>query len=243
MPAFTASLTWCKPLDRIADHGHAGEHFLHFRFQTRIQGIHAHAVQRLGQAANARANRHLIVVEHDNQVLFQPSGVVQCLQDDAGTEGPVAHDRHRTAVFLGPYQVIGTTHAQGATRSTTGMARKEQVVRTFGRIGISHEAAADTHGMKVLVAPGEKLVRVDLMTGVPDQSIAAEVEGRVQGQGEFNHAQVGGKMRRPPRCEATQGLADLGGQLGQFLMRQPLQIARGADRGKNLVHQRFLSKT
>ena len=83
-----------EPLHRIADHRHPGEHLLHFRLDARIERVHPHAIQRLGQAADPRADRHLVVVEHDDQVLLQAAGVVQCLQDDAGTEGPVADDRH-----------------------------------------------------------------------------------------------------------------------------------------------------
>ena len=169
--------------------------------------------------------------------------MVQGLQDNARTEGPVANDRYRATVLVGPHHLIGAAHAQGATRGTTGMAREEEVVGAFGRVGISHQAATDAHGMEFLVASGNQLVRIDLMTGVPDQPVAAEVESRVQGQGELDHTEVGGEMGRPPRSEAAQGLADLGGQLGQLRVRQGLQVVRGTDRGKNLVHQRFLSKT
>ena len=37
--------------------------------------------------------------------------------------------------------------------------------------------------------------------------------------------------------------ADLSDHLGQLLLRQGLQVVWGINRGKNLLHQRFLSKT
>ena len=45
----------------------------------------AGTVEVLGQAADARADRHLVVVEDDQQVLLQAAGVVERLEDDAAT--------------------------------------------------------------------------------------------------------------------------------------------------------------
>ncbi len=232
-----------EPLHGVADHRHPREHLLHFRLDARVQRVHADAIQRLGQAADPRADRHLVVVEHDDQVLLQAAGVVQSLQHDAGTEGPVADDRDAVPLFLGPQQVVRATHAQDATRGAAGVARKEKVVFAFRRVGIPHQSATDADRLEILVASGNQLVRIDLMAGVPDQAIAAEVEGGVQGQGELDHAQIGGEVGRPPRGKAAQGLADLAGQLHQFLLRKSLQVAGGFDLRKNLVHQRSLSRT
>ena len=50
-------------------------------------------VETRGQGADTRADRHLVVVEDDEQVLAQAAGVVERLEDDAGGQGPVADDR------------------------------------------------------------------------------------------------------------------------------------------------------
>ena len=61
-----------EPLNGVADDRHAGEHLLYLGFQAGIQRMHADAIQRLGQSADPWADRHFVVVEYDNEVLFSP---------------------------------------------------------------------------------------------------------------------------------------------------------------------------
>ncbi len=171
--------------------------------------------------------------------------MVHGLQDDARAEGPVADDGHDEAIVVRPEQVVAALHAHGRADAAPGMAGEEQVIGAFGRVGIAHQAALGPHRVERLVAAGHQLVRIDLVAGIPDQAVAAEIEGGVQGQGQLDHAQVRGEMGRPSGRQAANGLANLARQLHQLLLRQPLQVAGGADRGKQAqaVHQRSLSST
>ena len=47
-----------------------------------------------------------------------------------------------------------------------------------------------------VVAAGDELVRVDLVAGVPDEPVLAEVEGQVQGQAQLDDAEVAGEVGR-----------------------------------------------
>ena len=170
--------------------------------------------------------------------------MVQGLQHDARTEGPVADDRHGSGGLR--RAAAGHRHERmpgDAACGAAGVAGEEQVVVAFHRVGIAHQSAAEADGVEIVVAAGNQLVRIDLMARVPDQAIAAEVERGVQRQRELDHAQVGGEVRRPPRCQAARASRISAANCGQLLQRKPLQVARGVDRGKNLVHQRFLSRT
>ena len=60
---------------------------------------------------------------------------------------------------------------------------------------------------------GDQLVGVDLVAGVPDQAVAREVEGQVQGQAELDDAEVAGEVRRAAADDADQLGAHLGGEL------------------------------
>ena len=66
--------------------------------------------------------------------------------------------------------------------------------------------------MELVVAAGDELVRIDLVAGVPDQPVAAEIEGGVQGQRQLDDAQVGGEMGRARGRQAADGLAHFVGQ-------------------------------
>src|SRR5258708_6093341 len=50
------------------------------------------AVERLGERADARADRHLVVVEDDQQLAAQVPGVVHRFEHDAGGKRAVADD-------------------------------------------------------------------------------------------------------------------------------------------------------
>ena len=109
------------------------------------------------------------------------------------------------------------------------MAGHEQVVGAFVRIGIAHQPALGADGLELRVAARDQLVRIDLMAGVPDQAVLAEIEGQVQGQAQFDDAEVAGEMGRPNAQHAHQFVAHLLGELRQFRVAQSLQILRRRD--------------
>ena len=105
-----------EAIHRVADDRHADDHLLDFGLDARIKRVGANAVERIGQAAHAGADRHLVVVEHDDELLLQAAGMAEGLQDDTGAKGPVADHRHGMAVFVRPQQVVGRAQAGDATR-------------------------------------------------------------------------------------------------------------------------------
>ena len=232
-----------EPLDRIADHGHAVEHFLHFGLQAGVELGHPQAVERLGHAAHSRTDRHLVVVEHDDEILFQPTGVVHGLEDHAATESAVADHGHHAAVFLGPEQIVAALQAQGRAHAAPGVAGHKQVEVAFRRVGVAHQPALGAHRLELVVPAGDHFVGVDLMARVPDQAVAGKVERGMQGQSQLDHAQIRGKMGRSRGCQPAERLAHLAGQLRQLLLRESLQVGRRLNCREQLVHQRFLSRT
>ncbi len=100
---------------------------------------HPGLVEVIAQAADPGADRHLIVIQHDQELLAESTGVVQGLEDDARGERAVADDRHRVPLGMAD-QVVARLQAQGRRRGTTGVAGHEQVVKAFGRVGVAHQA-------------------------------------------------------------------------------------------------------
>ena len=232
-----------EPFDRIADHRHAVEQFLDLDFQSGVELGRAEPVERFGQTADSRTDRHLVVVEDDDQVLLQTAGVVHGLEDDAAGKCPVADDRHDVPRLLGPQQVVAAAQAQGRSHAAAGVAGEKQVVVALGRVRVAHQAPLGPHRLELVVPAGDHLMGIHLVAGVPNQAIAAEIEAGVQGQGQLHHPQIGSEVCRPAGNQSAQRLAHFVGQRGQLLVEQALRSAGDSIVESNLSIQRFLSRT
>ena len=232
-----------ESLGRIAEQGHLVEDFEYFTFQAGVERVDPQPIEIFAQAAHARADRHLIVVENHQQLAAHAAGVVHRFVHDTRGESPVADDGHRVAVALSGHQVIAAFESQGGRNARAGMAGHEQVVGAFVRIGVAHQAPLGAHGGEFVVTAGDQFMRIDLVAGVPDQPVAAEIKGGVQRQAKLDHAQVRGEMRRAIGNQIAKHFAHLDGELFELGDRHALQIAGRLDFGEQLVHQCFLSRT
>ncbi len=109
------------------------------------------------------------------------------------------------------------------------MPGHEEVVIALLRVRIAHQPPLRADGAELVVAAGDQLMRIDLMTRVPDQAVTAEVEGGVQGQAELDHSQVRREVGDAVGDYVAQHLAHLGRKLLQLGQREPLQVARRLD--------------
>ena len=218
-----------EAFDRLADDGHVGKQLLHLDLQAGVEVGGAEMIERFGQSAHARADRHLVVVEDDDEVLLEPAGVVHRLEDRAAGEGAVADDGHDVPLFIGPEQIVAAPHSQRGADAASGVTGHEQIVVALGRVGVAHQPALAPHRQEFVVPARHHFVGVDLVPGVPDQAVAAEIERRVQGERQLDYAQVRGEMGRARRRQSAEGLAHLDGQLFEFLVREPLEVFRRVD--------------
>ena len=160
---------------------------------------------------------------------FSPPALFMASKTMPRGKGAVADHGHDVPRFSsGCSRSSPHLQAQGRGHAAAGVAGHEQVVVAFGRIGVAHQAALGPHRVELVVAAGDHLVGVDLVAGVPDQAVAAEIEGGVQGQGQLDHAQVRGEMGRPRAGQPAERLAHLGGQLRKLLVRKLFQIVRAS---------------
>ncbi len=83
---------------------------------------------------------------------------------------------------------------------------------------------------KLRIAPGNQLVRIDLMAGVPNQPIVLEIERLMQSQANLDDSQIRREVRTAATHEITQHLAHLGRQPLQLRQRKFSQIMRRMNR-------------
>jgi len=137
--------------------------------------------------------------------------------------GAVADDRHAVPVAV-TQQLVADLEAQGARQAAAGVAGHEQVVGALVRVGVAHEAAARADGLELRVAAGDQFVRVDLVPGVPDEPVLAEIEGQVQGQAQLDDAEVAGEVGRADAQDAHQLVAHLLGEVVQLFVSELTQV-------------------
>ena len=223
------------PLHRLADHRHALDQFRGLALEAAVPGVLADDVEVFGQPADAGADRHLVVVEDHQQPFLEEAGVVERLEDDSRGQRAVADHRHRRAVGAAA-EIVAAGQAERRRDARPRVARHEEVVGALVGVGKAHQSAAGADRAEPGETAGDQLVRVDLVAGVPDQPVAAEVEHPVQRQAELHHSEIGGEMGRSRGGDLAQRPAHLGGQLLELLRRQPLQVARGKDGGEKVGH-------
>ncbi len=96
------------------------------------------------------------------------------------------------------------------------MGRAEGIVGAFRTLGETAQAAALAQGADAIAAPGQDLVRIALVTDVPDDDVVWRIEHMMQRHGQFDHAQG--------RTQMAAGLRHHVDRLGAHLVRQRLQL-------------------
>ena len=183
--------------------------------------------QVIRHGADRRRDRHLVVVEDDDQPPVARAGIVHGLVGHAGRHRAVAD--HGDDVVVAPRHVAGDRHAERGGDRGRGMRGAERVVLALGALGEAGQAAALTQRADAVAPPGEDLVRIGLVADVPDQLVVGRVEHVVQRHREFHDAEAGAEMA----AGLGDGVDGLGtqfvGELAQLLGGKVLQIAGKAD--------------
>ncbi len=114
------------------------------------------------------------------------------------------------------------------------MRGAERVVFALRALGETRKPAALPDRADTVAPAGQDLVRVRLMTDIPDQPVMRRVEDVVQRHGQLDDAEAGAEMTAGDRNRVDQLGAQLVGELPQIFFRQLPQIGGNVD----LVEQR-----
>src|SRR5439155_26360620 len=99
-------------------------------------------------------------------------------------------------------------------------------VVTFALVRVAGQAAAAAQQVEAVLPAGDDLVDVRLVAGVEQDPVLGRVEDAVQGEGQLDDAQVGAEVAAGAGDLPDQEVADLRGQHGQLVRRQPAEVLR-----------------
>ena len=105
------------------------------------------------------------------------------------------------------------------------MSGHEQIEWTLRWVGITHKSSLRTNCMQPISATSDQLLRIDLVTCIPDQTVAGKVKREMKRQTEFDNSEVAGEVRGAAPHHANEFAAHLSGKLIQFVFTQSPEIS------------------
>ncbi len=122
-------------------------------------------------------NGHAVVVQHHRDVSIRNAGVVEGFPAHAAGNGGVAGDGHHAVVLL--QRVPGPGEAKRGANGGAGVARAEVIEFVFVPLKEAAQALVLAQGWEAGQAPGQQLVRVRLVAGIPYHHVRREAVGGV----------------------------------------------------------------
>ncbi len=165
--------------------------------------------------ADVRRDRHLVVIQYDDDVAVRTTGVIQALVREAGRQGAIADDGRDLELLPGEIPPRGDAERGGNRRG--GVPRAERVVLALAALEEARYAVLLAQRLHSRVAPGEQLVRVALVPDVPDELVTRRVEHRVERDRQFDDPEPSADMPARRRAHRDQALAHLGCERAQLV--------------------------
>lgn len=185
----------------------------------------------LRERADRRADRHLVVVEDDEHLRPAVADVVERLEREPAHERGVADDDRD------PFQPVALVAGSGQPLpDREARARVSAVEHVVGRLAPAWEAADAAELAKrpeALVAAGEELVGIGLVTRIPDDPVPGGVEQPMERDRELHDAQGRPEMAAGAGNGGDDRLADLGGELHELRLAQATEIGRSLECGED----------
>ncbi len=159
------------PAQRLERHlavGDVPEHRLHDLLQARRRGRREPLREPLRDRPDVGRDRHLVVVQDDEEIALQITRLVQPLERHPPGERAVADERDDLSCGAGEPSALD--HAERRADGGGGVPDAEGVMLRLGALGKSGEPALRAQRGEPRAASGQELVRVGLVTDVPDEA-------------------------------------------------------------------------
>ena len=186
----------------------------------------------MGQPADGRRVRPLVVVDQDDHRAIGRGDVVERLPCHATGERAIAHHGDDMS-SIGPGQLAldleRLRDAVGVGQCGRGVRVLDDVMLGLRPRRVAGQTTLLAERVEVTPAPGEDLVDVCLVTGVPQDDVVGRVEDAMQGEGHLDDSEVRAEMATSGGHLAHEELPDLLGQAGQVLLGDVTQVRGRAD--------------
>jgi hypothetical protein len=136
-----------------------------------------------------------------------------------------SHDVERLAL-----DVARRGHSQGRRHGRAGVTGPEVIVFTLHATQESRETVFLPQAGQPIVAAGENLPGIPLVSHIPQDLVFGGIEGVEQRDRQLNHAETGADVAARLRHHVDEPLPHLFRQLGQLLATETLDVFRTADR-------------
>jgi hypothetical protein len=132
-------------------------------------------------------------------------------------------------VVIATGEVAGGGHAEGGGEAGSGVAGAVGVVFGFGSEKKAVEAFVGAYGVEGIGATGEHFMDVTLVGDVEDEFIVRGGEDFVEGDGEFDDAEVGAEVSAVDGEGFDEGVAYSVGEFEKLLLGEFLEVVRRLD--------------
>ena len=221
---------------RQLPHGrHAPQDLLAALAQRRVGAAREHAREVQRQRADVLRDRHLVVVQHDQQVGLERPGVVHAPRRPAPAliaPSPITATTRRGS----PRLRGGERHAERRADRGARVADAEGVVLALAAVRERRQPVLELDGAQAVAAAGEHLVRVGLVADVPDQPVVRACRRRSAARRSARPCRGRPRNGRPSGSRSGSGTrAARRPAARSSACRQPPQVGGCLDRGQQRV--------
>lgn len=144
--------------------------------------------------AGRRCDRHVVVVENDDEARIERAGIVERFEGHPGRHRAIADHRDHIAALA--VEFGGDSHAETGRDRGGGMCCAEGVVFAFRPPGEAREPVFLAQGADAITPAGQDLVRIALVSDIEDQTVMRRVEDLVDCDRQFDDAEA--RAQVPP---------------------------------------------
>ena len=175
------------------------QRIFHTFLQPCISLCRTQSIEILGHSSHIFRNGHIIIVEDNDKITFQSACIVQCLVCHSSGHRTVSDDRNHTVGSALKFSCRHISKSCG-NRSRT-MPCIKGITFTLFSFWKSTHSPVFSQFIKPCFSPRQQLMRVSLMSYVPDQLILWKIKDKMKCHRQFHNPQI--------RCQVTSGHTDL----------------------------------
>ena len=148
---------------------YSGKHIAIQAFETEVSGTDPHALQKSCRAANIFIDRHVVVVENNDNRLFAGSGSRKAFIRQSARQGAVTQNRHNIIMLATEGSCLGHPNRNG--NRVGGVAGNKSVIVTFMRLRETGDSSVLAQCIETFSASGYYFVDIALMTDIKNQTV------------------------------------------------------------------------